>query len=401
MASQKLKMSALELMEGWMATVHAHHLKRNEKNVPFGYPRILPVGTRGDLLTKGKKEEVLKELGQSFDDKAFHEILKEPVIIDNTTAGSDNEDPGYQRIRKDIFNFTTALKQETPIAWVLFRRLMEVMVTEKKKNAISLSEAIHIAAACKIEEENVLSVLNFYHELGVLLYYHHIKSLNNTVILNPKWFVECLGKVLALEGQEEAKHEMRREWKLLRSKGILVQPLYAEVWRRYEEITQPEAIMELLVSFQLAAEIHTDEFYDPNVKQFFLPAVLQYSTQSYQPPSTNTIAPLHITFKEGYVVPGYFVRLVAVLQRSPLCCLYFDEIFHDQVSFHFGESKASLITLVQASTAIEVHIRFLRQYVPLANMKKDCSSLQVLYFVTRNNLFIVYSIHHWLLVVTN
>ena len=376
-----LNISSLELVEGWMSSVHARLFKRDDKNVPLGYPRVLPVGTRGDHLKKEEKEEVLKELGQSFEGKAFHEILKEPLIIDNTTAGTDKEDPGYQRIRDEIFNFTTKeLKKVTPVTWVLFRRLVQLIVSEKKMNTLSINDAKSIASVCKINEADVLSVLQFYHELGVVLCYPHIEGFQNTIILNPKWFVECLGKIFALEGQEEAKHEMKNEWKLLRDKGILVQPLYETVWSQCAEGITPEAIMKLLVSLQLAVEIHTNEFYCSGVKQFFVPAVLPYSTTSYQQPTSgvaNRAAPLHITFMEQYVVPGYFIRLIAVMQDSPLCSLSFDHVFHDRVSFHFGDPQASFVTLVQTSKFIEVHFISLQDNLSCTNIQKNCQSLMV------------------------
>ena len=377
-----LNISSLELVEGWMSSVHAHLLKRDDKNVPLGYPRVLPVGTRGDHLKMEEKEEVLKELGRSFEGKAFHEILKEPLIIDNTTAGTDKEDPGYQRIRDEIFNFTTEeMKKVTPVTWVLFRRLVQLIVSEKKMNILSINEAKSIASSvCKINEADVLSVLQFYHELGVVLCYPHIEGFQNTIILNPKWFVECLGKIFALEGQEEAKHEMKNEWKLLRDKGILVQPLYETVWSQYAEGITPEAIMKLLVSLQLAVEVHTNEYHRIDVKQFFVPAVLPYSTTSYQQPTSgvaNRAAPLHITFMEQYVVPGYLIRLIAVMQDSPLCSLSFDHVFHDQVSFYFGDPPASFVTMVQTSKFIEVDFISLRESVSSEDIQKNCQRLKV------------------------
>ena len=75
-------------------------------------------------------------------------------------------------------------------------------------------------------------MLNFHHELGVLLYYPHVKSLKDKVILSPRWFVECLGKVLTLPGEGVAGgHGMKREWDLLQSKGILVEPLFTVAWQ--------------------------------------------------------------------------------------------------------------------------------------------------------------------------
>ena len=82
-------------------------------------------------------------------------------------------------------------------------------------------------------------------------------------------------------------------WDLLREKGILVQPLYVAAWREVKGV-DPESLINLLVCFRLAAEVKTDQFYDPSVKQYFLPLVLpsvkmaQYSQRA---------TPLHLIFR--------------------------------------------------------------------------------------------------------
>ena len=95
----------------------------------------------------------------------------------------------------------------------------------------------------------------FYHELGALLYYPHIRGLENKVILSPKWFVETLGKVFTLEGYEKGWSGSKR-WSLLRKKGILVKPLYRDVWENDDDI-DPQEMIELLVHFRLAAPVET------------------------------------------------------------------------------------------------------------------------------------------------
>ena len=82
-------------------------------------------------------------------------------------------------------------------------------------------------------------------------------------------------------------------WDLLREKGILVQPLYVAAWREVKGV-DPESLINLLVCFRLAGEVKTDQFYDPSVKQYFLPLVLpsvkmaQYSQRA---------TPLHLIFR--------------------------------------------------------------------------------------------------------
>ena len=389
----EVNMTTLELMERWMANIHGHLVKYDDKGGLLEYPRIVAVGTRGDkLATAAKKNKVEKKLGKCLGDrskshksKKFREILKNIVIVDNTTSGKgEEEDEAYKYLRKEIDDFTSKkLVVKTPIKWVLFRKVLQSL-TEESVNTITLREARAIGVACNIIPEDVSFVLKFYHELGVVLFYSHIKSLQEKVILNPKWFVECLGKVLTLQGREG--FEERDMWKLLREKGILVQPLYVAVWKECEGV-DPEEMIQLLVSFHLAAEVQTNENGERLSKQFFVPAVLPTGDPSSAlPPGYHLRAtPLHITFGTGYVIPGFFTRLVTTIAESPQCHLYFrDGIFRNRVTLEFGDIELPInrITLTELSTAIQVELlRYIPDSPTLTPIKKSCQDLQVIIII--------------------
>ena len=146
-------------------------------------------------------------------------MLKKPTIIDNTTAEKGNsEDGGYKYLWEEIFKFTSkGLVKKTPIAWVLFRKYIQLLFQLSEKNSIiSLSDAVATGSLCNIAEDDLPSVLKFYHDPGVILYYPHIRSLSDKGILSPSWFVDCLGKVLTLPGAtSEEKYEYKNEQDLL------------------------------------------------------------------------------------------------------------------------------------------------------------------------------------------
>ena len=385
----EVNMTTLELMEGWMANIHGHLAKYDDKGGLFEYPRIVAVGTKADKL-KTKKSEVraklIKCLQDTSDDqkyKKFLQIFKEIVIVDNTTSGKgEEEDEGYKYLRKEIFDFTNKkLVVRTPIKWVLFRKVLQSLV-KKSVNIITLREASAIGVACNITAEDVPSVLKFYHELVVVLFYSHIKGLQEKVILNPKWFVDCLGKVLTLQGREG--FEERDMWALLREKGILVEPLYVAVWKECEGV-DPEEFIQVLVSFHLAAKVQTDEFGQIISNQFFVPAVLPTGDPSSALPFNYTIkaSPLHIIFGTGYVIPGFFTRLVTSMAESPRCHLYFRQgIFRNRVTFEFGDIPINRVTLTELSNAIQVDLlRYIPDFPALTPIQKSCQDLQVSYYV--------------------
>ena len=372
--------TTLGLMSNWSSTIHGHLVSYDQKSHALpDYPRLYYIGTRGDgllskkehklterhynELMKKRKAKVKERLDKQMEGKAYLEIVPGVFIVDNTTSGRDKEDPDISNLRKAIINFVQQkLIVKTPVTWVLFRKIL-LMLKEgnagknEVKKVIDIEEAHAVGAACKIPHDDVPKALLFYHEVGAVLFYPHVSGLHNKVIIDPKWFVDTLGKVFTLEGREEDQTKLMIS--LLREKGILVQPFYAYIWKSIKEYLNPESMMELLVYFRLAAEVHTSQYHIPDVKQYFLPAVLKSYCgdpgtviSNYQQRAT----PLHITFKTGFVPPGYFTRLVTTLASKSSFKLEFKYgIYRNRVTFLYG-TPPDLLTLTNICYAIQVDV---------------------------------------------
>ena len=309
--------STSDLVAKWMSTIHSHFMKHNKDDTSS--PSLYCIGTRGDKLKeKRKREQVKKQLQSLYEEKEFSVLIKDVLIIDNTTSGKrEREDPSITVLRRAIDDFINKLVVETPVNWVLFRKVLHKL----KQNVINVSDAIAIGAACHIPAADVPEVLKFYHELGALLYYPQIEGLKDKVILSPKWFVGVIGKVFPLD---EGWSGTRR-WYLLRNKGILVQPLYQEVWQ--SSGIDPEEIIELLIHFRLAAQVQIEL---NDAKQYFLPAVLQGYTgdpNEVRPGYKLRASAVHITFSTGYVPPGFFTRLATTVATDDNIKLNLDNVY--------------------------------------------------------------------------
>ena len=355
---EEVNMTISELLDKWMATIHSHLSSKTEKGDLLDYPRILGIGTHGDGLNEREKQSVIDQFNTLCSGNAYLELLDDIFIIDNTTAGRgmDGEDPGFERVRESILQFAKKLTVKTPVSWVLFRKIIQ-MFAKESKNVITFSEAKAIGVACKIKAEDISKVLAFYHDLGVILYYSHIRNLQNKVILSPRWFVESLGKVLTLQGRENYK--TREMWRILRENGILIQSLYAAVWRECEDI-DPEGMMELLVCFHLAALVKTELHHDRKAPQYFVPSVLPLFTGDLSSPIDAIVraTPLHITFSTKFVPPGYFTRFVTTMASFKACQLLFKNgIYRNLVSFKFGDGKKyDDVTFTELPHAVQVNI---------------------------------------------
>ena len=345
------------LVDTWMSMIHTY-LSKKVKGVLLDYPRVSLVGTHRDqLIGDHKYRECQKMMNQM---KSRYELIQSTYIVDNTTAGKgkEGEDPSYAKLRQEIYDFTVkSLVVSTPVSWVLYRKIMQMFI-KVSKNIISYSEAKAIAIACKIADEDVPKALAFYHDLGVILYYPKVIGLRDKVILSPKWFVECLGKVLSLEGNEN--YNMPGMWELFREKGILIQSLYGAVWRNNEGDIDPQSIMELLVHLHLAAEVKTEQYQDRDVLQYFVPCVLKnFVGDAPNIKMQLTPSPVHVKFNTAFVPPGYFTRFATTVASYEACTLDFEHgIFRNRVSFLFSEGamKYDHVTITELPDAIQVDI---------------------------------------------
>ena len=377
---EEVNVSTLDLMLNWMASIHGHLMRYNSNGGCCEYPRMYCIGTHGDILkTEDKRKEVVEKLESHYKDKEYFQLIDKTLIIDNTSSGrGKNEDPNLGKIRRAICQFThEKLIVKTPVSWVLFRKVIQLF----DRNVIDLDKACEIGVACKIPHNDVPKALLFYHDLGVVLCYPHIEGLKEKVIIKPKWFVETLGKVFTLD--EGADGETRQNWTLLREKGILVQPFYMSIWRECETFDfSPEAIIELLVSFRLAAEVTTEEYFGRHVKQYFLPAMLKSfkGDPSEAPPGYHLRAtPLHITFNTKFVPPGFFTRFVTSFARQPPCELMFnDEIYRNRVTFTYGQKPRDRIILTDLHTVMQIDVlRYAQDNPAFRSINAVCQELLV------------------------
>ena len=372
-AQQEHKATVLELLLEWMSSIHAMlgssaseelGSMSSEKSVPK-FPRIIPIGTHGDdKEVRAKKMEIIQELSSECKGKAFEHLLKDCVIVDNTTAGcGEKEDPSFSSIRKETHEFASKdLTEQTPVAWVLFRRVFQEVVKKLKSPIVPYQVVTEISTMCNIPSTATSTMIQFYHNLAVFFHYTKVPSLRNYVIADPQWLISQFAKILALEGFEKFGNELL--WKHLRERGVLVQPLYEQVWKDSELSSQ--SLIDLLVHFLLAAPIsRKSKVTNLPGKEYFVSLVLPAFTfgddQKAKQPYVviKQAAPLHLLFNTYYVPPGFFSRLVtALLNNSNFQVAFSEGVYRDRILMLYGEghNKIDEITLTKCKNSIQISI---------------------------------------------
>ena len=355
---EEVNMSTLTYMLNWMACVHSHLMKYGADGSIPDYPRMYCIGTHGDLLTDRKKEQVRSELISHYKNKEYAKLISDTLIIDNTSSGTGkSEDPNIDVVRSAIIDITrNKLIVKTPISWVLFRKVLQAL----EENIVSISLAMEVGASCKIPPQDVPQVLLFYHDLGSVLYYPQLEGLKEKVIVDPKFFIDALGKIFTFQ----ASTTHAKEWEIFHQYGILIQPLYTSVWKECGDL-KPEDFIEVLLHFRLAAQVTIKDkrICSSEYKQYFIPAILklcQDNTIATHSKELETASPLHIRFGTGFVPPGFFTRFVAVIAAHPNTTLYLQKgVYRNRVTFRYEDEKNRSIehlTVTDQHDVIQVNV---------------------------------------------
>ena len=362
---QVQNMSYLEMLFQWMASIHVTLTDKSSGSIP-DYPRIITVGTHGDdPQVRAHKKEIIEKLSQKCECKAFTHLVGKGFIVNNRSAGKgDHEDSTFKKLRKEVHQFTSqsSVTIATPVAWVLFRKVLQKVA--KNQPVLTYEEALEVATSCAIPSASFKSVLKFYHDVAVFLYFDHIPSLKGFVFASPQWLVKQLAMVLALEGHEKVHNPAL--WKLLREKGILVEPLYKGVWK--ENGLPDEATMDLLEKCCLAAPIDTKREVHPFTgKEYFVASALPLCSDnqlnvSMLQRNVNNACTLHLLFNTRYVPPGYLTRLVTALSKNKKCHISFSHgIYRNQFKLDFAPDEVNSIDEIMITQHImSVHVNVSR-----------------------------------------
>ena len=369
-------LTVMELILKWMATIHAslskESLKMDNSNpndpacsqlaagTPSAYPKIIPVGTHGDdRLVMNNSKVIIQAIAEACKGKSFASAVEKCLIVDNTTAGrGDMEDYKYDVIRKKVSKFAEGLSCDTPITWVLFRKVLSQL--SKSKPIATKSEIHEAALACTIPEDAINSVLHFYHSFGVFFHYNHIPSLQSKVIIDPQWLINVIATLFPLTDPDEIG--VPDMWLVFRQYGLLVQPLYEEVLS-LQKFLEPGEIIDLLSDFLIIGEIHSaSKKHLYKGKEYFVPCMLT-NTESHSKElpdclPVNSPAPLHLVFSTNYLPPGFFTRFSANLSKNPMFEVLFDEICHNKIRYAYGmeSERAEEITIFERVLSVQVDV---------------------------------------------
>lgn len=293
---------------------------------------ICLVGTHVDVVsskTVKKTDKMLTDLVNKTHCEAA--VWQKPngnvlFTVDNTTSGGKciAEDPVASEMRRRIETLAAEKEvYELPITWMLLELEIQQICTKRKKAYISFQECVGVARDTGLisDEEEVRSVLQYHHLLGVVIYFEEVPGLCKYVIVDHQWWFDKLSSIICVTFQQASfnYHAVKK----LKYQGLLSKELLKHVeWK--DEIKE-DFFLALLTHMKIIAPLEKRDKGGKHAgkKEYFIPYVLP--THNFKKKGEILTQyghllgePLLIQFQSGLLPRGLFCSLIVELLQHPL-----------------------------------------------------------------------------------
>ncbi|XP_074621186.1 uncharacterized protein LOC141879794 isoform X5 [Acropora palmata] len=303
----------LDNLLSWLVSVHNIRSAANKnvahqgKKLSYLQPPVIIVGTNLDQPFKEVKTTE-KDIKDSMLDKEYAKHVVSFFAVDNKMEN----DEGVQELRQRIMEILKEepyMGKELPLRWFKFERAVDGLVA-KQTYFMDLDQLLPvIRQVCHIEdEEEVTTMLNFYHDLGVIVKH------GGTVVLQVQWLIDLFKQLITVRPFDEANPLYLNCWRDLEKNGILRKDLVDHVFSNFvNKDPLKQDILDMMEEHGLIAKfsIATDE--NQHEQRYFVPTQLRSSPLALYEikPSESDPCPLVLHFLDGFVPHGLFPQLVS------------------------------------------------------------------------------------------
>uniref|UniRef100_A0A1X7UVQ9 Tyrosine-protein kinase n=1 Tax=Amphimedon queenslandica TaxID=400682 RepID=A0A1X7UVQ9_AMPQE len=228
--------------------------------LPLSPVSIILVGTHSDKHpTHSVAKQQLDKVRQTLRATPYGKYLASGAFIVSCSSVFD------QSTIEDVKKYVTDMvkskcRKEVPLKWLRCLRRFQSL-SSNGQYFISLTEAESIIKeVCMIKngEEEVREILLFLHDNLVILYCPQLKSMENTIITDPAWFLGTASKLLGLDVSPSGNGvhpDLKADYHLALTQGALTDALLEHLCPSVPRSVKQELLL-LLQSLELAV-IHS------------------------------------------------------------------------------------------------------------------------------------------------
>ena len=202
----------------WMELISSRVSKpsTSNKDLSLHLPTFILVGTHTDKLaydiyiardvafTKFRpifKSELTgkpfsKHIAGSKHNNLFEEGSPSLYFVCNKLVARDSV--VINALKQSVIQSASITRQTRPTRYVEVERKLMLLSTKENVYVIGMAELAKVAESCGLPSDNeeLLRLTQYFHHKGVLLHYHNVPSLADTIILSPHWMAKLLTYVL-------------------------------------------------------------------------------------------------------------------------------------------------------------------------------------------------------------
>ena len=171
------------------------------------------------------------------------------------------------KIKRVIFKAASITKQSRPIRLIEMERKFMLLVHQDKMNVVDKSLAKEVAENCGLSctDQELVNVLNYFHQKGILLHFHKVPALSDMIILSPQWLAKLLTYVLTTLKCQPFGLPLAIFLQKLQRTGLLEEELLEWSVQQFIEDEKMEGykmvklagsdVADLLINFKLMADV--------------------------------------------------------------------------------------------------------------------------------------------------
>ena len=233
-------------------------------------------------------------------------------------------DEEIERLKNTTVKVAATLKKKQPIFFLKIERAL----LSHNEQVISKSKLLKIIAQSifSLDEnsEEFKGILRYFHNKRVILHFSQVKSLQDLVILSPRWLVKLFSYVITAHTFATMGCDIDEACERLTKHGILQENLLEHMLRKFHS-DYPSAVsisyqqvVDILLCFHLIARITKEAFFSeegcpslPACGDVFIVPSLVPRDEAKVPPSTKQERIIYFMFKNGFVPVSLLNQLIA------------------------------------------------------------------------------------------
>ena len=351
------------------------------------------VGTHKDKVTEERIKILDKQLKEKITSTAFYSqnILQFSseddliVTVDNMEGGKEEICHVRALLEKAMERHFKKLK--IPAVWLLFSLCLRKknMRTAKLDFCIQMSRMLNMS-----EYETKVAIWFLHRHAGVMMYFPNVPELKDLVIIDIQIVYDSVTiLILRAMNYEEVGHCNAEEFK--NTGQFSLSHIIAATSKVTGDVIPPQKLVALLEFLHIIARFsersrgHTvTSCYKQDDVTYIMPCVLQNASKDKlddfckDTPHSNSIAPLIVCYKCGFVPIGVFPAVIASLIANSSFRLIKKGIMKNLVQFRYG-SLLTLVTFMCRPKFYEIIISELpiiqhEPHIECAKIKKEVES---------------------------